>query len=151
MSETARPLSERLGLAIEPDERLSKSRTAPGKDASATRSSGTTPKRCGSGDKTVSRRVRRRRDASRRCADAGANLPAPFALKITVAVFTHDVVVRLAILDAGRLPLDAFWKPAVSNGAYATLNVVDGVWSVERERTDAHLAGIAADEAAQAL
>jgi probable phosphoglycerate mutase len=149
--ETARPLSERLGIAIEPDERLIEIAhgTWEGRlrdeiernDAETMRKWRQDPSHVAFVDGETLSQVRGRWREF-----AGA-----LRAEDTVAVFTHDVVVRLAILDAGRLPLDAFWKPAVSNGAYATLNVVDGVWSVERERTDAHLAGIAADEAAQAL
>ncbi|HVA33035.1 MAG TPA: histidine phosphatase family protein, partial [Candidatus Baltobacteraceae bacterium] len=34
-------------------------------------------------------------------------------------VVTHDVVVRLAILNAMRAPLADLWKPRVENGGYA--------------------------------
>jgi len=149
--ETARPLADRLGLAVESDERLIEIAhgTWEGRlraeiernDAETMRKWRQDPSHVAFVDGETLSQVRERWRA--------------FASELrgegTIAVFTHDVVVRLAILDANGLPLDAFWKPAVSNGAYATLNFVDGVWSVERERTDDHLSGIAADAAVQAL
>lgn len=68
-----------------------------------------------------------------------------------VAVVTHDVVVRIAILQALGMPYSQLWKPRVSNGAYATFVVELGRWALATECSDAHLAGLLADTSGQAL
>lgn len=66
-----------------------------------------------------------------------------------VAIVTHDVVVRLAIVDAQERPLDDLWKPRVVNGGYAEF--APHTWKLLRECADAHLAGLTVDTASQAL
>ena len=71
--------------------------------------------------------------------------------KNDVAVVTHDVLVRLALLDATRQPLSRLWEPRVCNGAYARFAVDDGVWRVLDECVDDHLGALLVDTARQAL
>ncbi|HUA09731.1 MAG TPA: histidine phosphatase family protein [Candidatus Acidoferrales bacterium] len=67
-----------------------------------------------------------------------------------VAIVTHDVVVRLAILMASQQPLARLWEPRVLNGGYAVFR--NGArWALERECVSEHLAGLVVDTAAQAL
>lgn len=68
-----------------------------------------------------------------------------------VAVVTHDVLVRLAILDASGRDLSRLWEPRVVNGGYARLELRAGALRVIDECVDAHLAGILVDTARQAL
>ena len=70
----------------------------------------------------------------------------------TVVIVTHDVLVRLAILDATGRGINDLWEPRVVNGGYARFAVSDdGRWELETECIDTHLAGIAADPGLQAL
>lgn len=66
-------------------------------------------------------------------------------------VVTHDILVRLAILDAtGRGPRD-LWVPRVLNCGYARFEVRGGRWHLLDECIDAHLTGLPVDTTAQAL
>jgi len=66
-----------------------------------------------------------------------------------VAVVTHDVIARVAILAATQRPLAQLWQPRVVNGGYAEF--VPGSWTVVRECVDEHLGDLAVDTRAQAL
>ena len=68
-----------------------------------------------------------------------------------VAVLTHDVLVRLAILDATKRELSRLWEPRVVNGGYARLDLRAGELRMLDECIDSHLAGILVDTARQAL
>ncbi len=68
-----------------------------------------------------------------------------------IAVITHDVLVRLAILDASGRGLQWLWEPRVVNGGYARLELRDGRLALLDECIDSHLAGILVDTTRQAL
>jgi broad specificity phosphatase PhoE len=68
-----------------------------------------------------------------------------------VAIITHDVLVRLAILDAAKRPLSELWIPRVVNGGYAVLGLENGGTALLDECVDAHLQGLLVDTGAQAL
>ena len=68
-----------------------------------------------------------------------------------LAVVTHDVIVRVAILWAGDRSLSALWQPRVSNGGYAILRVEPDSRQLLEECRDAHLTGLVADASRQAL
>lgn len=68
-----------------------------------------------------------------------------------VAVVTHDVLVRLALLNAQERPLSQLWEPQVRNGAYARFAVDRGVWRVLDACVDEHLGDLLVDTARQAL
>jgi len=68
-----------------------------------------------------------------------------------VAIVTHDVLVRLAILDASGRELSQLWEPRVVNGGYARMELEDGELRLIDECVDAHLSGILVDTARQAL
>jgi probable phosphoglycerate mutase len=68
-----------------------------------------------------------------------------------VCVVTHDVLVRVAILDATGRGLEQFWEPRVVNGGYARFAVEGGTWQLLDECVDAHLAGMLVDASSQAL
>lgn len=70
---------------------------------------------------------------------------------VPTLIVTHDAVVRVALLDGLGEDLRAFWRTRVENGAYAIFDVEDGRWTLIDERVDAHLAGLRADTATQAL
>ena len=68
-----------------------------------------------------------------------------------IAVVTHDVLVRLAIVDATGQPLSRLWDARVRNGAYARFAVTNGVWRVLDECVEGHLGELLVDTARQAL
>jgi len=68
-----------------------------------------------------------------------------------VVVVTHDVLVRLAILAAANGTLRDLWKPAARNGGYALLEKVQTSWRLREECHDRHLGGLIADTTRQAL
>ncbi len=67
-----------------------------------------------------------------------------------VAIVTHDVIVRLAILGATGAPLAALWEPRVVNGGYAVFRG-GGSWELLDACVDAHLGALTVDTATQAL
>jgi len=67
-----------------------------------------------------------------------------------VAIVTHDVIVRLAIVDATGEPLAHLWEPRVVNGGYACFRG-GGSWELVAACVDAHLGEHAVDIASQAL
>lgn len=71
--------------------------------------------------------------------------------KTATLVLTHDAVARVALCAAQGLGLDAFWHVRAANGAYAEYDVDGERWRVVHEIVDAHLDGLRADPAKQAL
>lgn len=67
-----------------------------------------------------------------------------------VAIVTHDVIVRCAILGAMRRPLAHLWDARVRNGAYARFRG-GGSWELLDACVDAHLGDLLVDTATQAL
>jgi phosphoserine phosphatase len=67
-----------------------------------------------------------------------------------VAIVTHDVIVRLAILAAAQRPLAQLWEPRVVNGGYARFRG-GGSWELFDACVDAHLGEFVVDTTAQAL
>jgi len=67
-----------------------------------------------------------------------------------IAIVTHDVIVRLAILEGMGAPLAALWQPRVVNGGYAVFRG-RGSWEVLDACVDDHLGALAVDTATQAL
>lgn len=76
---------------------------------------------------------------------------ASFDPRADTLIVTHDVVVRLAILEAMGETVAQLWRPKVVNAGYAEFHVEDGRWRLEAECVASHLAGLAADLGAQAL
>lgn len=71
--------------------------------------------------------------------------------KDDVVLVTHDVLVRLAILDATGGSLAMLWEAQVRNGAYARFAVDAGSWKLLDECCDVHLDGLRVDPTFQAL
>lgn len=67
-----------------------------------------------------------------------------------IAIVTHDVIVRIAILTATQRPLAALWEPRVVNGGFARFRG-GGSWELLDGCVDAHLGSLIVDTAAQAL
>ena len=66
-------------------------------------------------------------------------------------VTSHDAVVRVAILAAADRPLDDFWKVRAENGAFARFAPDRPTWSLVEECHVEHLADARASIAKQAL
>ena len=66
-------------------------------------------------------------------------------------VVTHDVLVRLAVLEATGRGLAELWQPRVRNGGYAVLKKTEAGWALAQECCDEHLDGLLADAGRQAL
>jgi broad specificity phosphatase PhoE len=67
-----------------------------------------------------------------------------------VAIVTHDVIVRLAILTATGTALSELWKPRVVNGGYALFRGGRS-WELLDACVDTHLGALTVDTASQAL
>jgi len=66
-------------------------------------------------------------------------------------VVTHDVVVRVALLEAMSNELEDYWRLRVENGAISTLESMAGRLGVVEPNAVEHLAGLHADAREQAL
>ncbi len=66
-------------------------------------------------------------------------------------VMTHDVVVRIALLDRSGRPISELRHVRALNASYAEFEIEDGRWTLLHECVDRHLAGLAADLTRQAL
>ncbi|HKU68228.1 MAG TPA: histidine phosphatase family protein [Candidatus Baltobacteraceae bacterium] len=64
---------------------------------------------------------------------------------------THDIVVRLALLERTGRPMEDLRHVRALNAAYALFEVSAGAWTLRRECVGEHLSGLAADPEKQAL
>jgi phosphoserine phosphatase len=149
--ETARPIAQRLGVALELDERLVE--IAHGawegrlradlerEDPSRMQLWRSAPQaaRFEGGESVV--------EVAARWRSFAATCPAD----VTTIVVTHDILVRLAILAATNRPFARLWNVPAENGAYALFEVHNGAWRLLDECRNEHLAGIRADLSRQAL
>jgi len=76
---------------------------------------------------------------------------ADFVADIPTLIVTHDVVVRLAILEAQGRALDDLWNVHVENAAFAVFDVHNGTWTLIEENVNDHLATLRAATEKQAL
>jgi len=66
-------------------------------------------------------------------------------------IMTHDVVVRMALIQSAGGELQTFWQRRVANCAFAVFDVRGHRWLLEQECVSQHMSGIAADASRQAL
>lgn len=66
-------------------------------------------------------------------------------------LLTHDIVVRVALLERTGCPMEELRRVHVLNAAYARFEVCEGVWSLREECVSAHLEDLTADPERQAL
>jgi len=71
--------------------------------------------------------------------------------KTNVVVVTHDVLVRIAILEATGRSLAHLWEPRVINGGFATLWAGGDGLQLREECSVGHLKDLVVDVAQQAL
>jgi phosphoserine phosphatase len=146
--ETARPIAEAHGLSLEIDERLLE--IAHGDWEGRLRSE------IRSGDPHLWEEWRTRPEAVRfRGGESVGDVLArwrAFARDLrdeNTVVVTHDVVVRLAILDSQGLDAAHLWSPRVVNGGFAVFETKP--FRLLEECVSGHLHGLEVDPASQAL
>jgi probable phosphoglycerate mutase len=76
---------------------------------------------------------------------------ADFDPRVNTVLFTHDIVVRVALLERAGRSMDELRRVHALNAAYAHFQVADGVWTLRSECVSDHLTGLAADPEKQAL
>ena len=64
---------------------------------------------------------------------------------------THDIIVRLAVLERTGRGIEGLRTVRALNAAYAEFSVEEGTWELLAECVGAHLAGLRADPERQAL
>jgi phosphoserine phosphatase len=74
-----------------------------------------------------------------------------FDAAVDALLMTHDVVVRIAVLERTGRSIAELRSVRALNAAYAEFNVSGGTWTLVQECIDSHLAGLAADPERQAL
>ena len=76
---------------------------------------------------------------------------AAFDASADTLLMTHDVVVRIAILERTGRGIEQLRTVRALNAAYGEFEVSGDTWTLRRECVDEHLAGLAADPERQAL
>jgi probable phosphoglycerate mutase len=70
---------------------------------------------------------------------------------VPTLLVTHDAIVRVALLDIARRPLEDFWSTRVENAAYAIAEVEGERWTLLEESVSLHLSENRAAIESQAL
>lgn len=70
---------------------------------------------------------------------------------VDTLLVTHDIVVRIALLERAGRSMEELRRVHALNAAYARFEVSGGVWTLREECVSGHLAGLAADPERQAL
>lgn len=76
---------------------------------------------------------------------------ATFDPRVNTLIVTHDIVVRLAVLERTDHPMEELRSVRAMNAAYTRFEVRDGVWTLCEESASDHLSGLTADLERQAL
>lgn len=74
-----------------------------------------------------------------------------FDPSVDTVLFTHDIVVRIALLERTNRPLGDLRTVRALNAAYAQFDASESGWAVVHECVSDHLAGLAANLDGQAL
>jgi probable phosphoglycerate mutase len=74
-----------------------------------------------------------------------------FDPRVDTLLVTHDIVVRIALLERSGRPMEQLRQVHALNAAYARFEVSDGAWTLREDCVAAHLAGLSADPEKQAL
>lgn len=74
-----------------------------------------------------------------------------FDPNVDTLLMTHDVVVRIAVLERTGRSIDALRTLRALNAAYAEFEVRDGTWTLLQDCVDLHLSELPADLSRQAL
>lgn len=74
-----------------------------------------------------------------------------FSANVDTLLMTHDVVVRIAVLERTGRPISELRTVRALNAAYAEFDVANGDWDLVQDCVDGHLAEFSADLGRQAL
>jgi phosphoserine phosphatase len=149
--ETARPIAERLGVALELDERLIEIAHGPWEGRLRVELEREDPARMAMW-RSEPQAVQFEGGESVGGVDARwRSFAAACPANLDTIVVTHDILVRLAILAATNRPFARLWDAPAENGAYALFEVGNGQWRLLDECCSEHLAGMRADLNRQAL
>ncbi len=74
-----------------------------------------------------------------------------FDPSVNTLLVTHDIVVRLALLERSGRAMQELRTVHALNAAYARFDVENGAWTLREECVATHLAGLSADPEQQAL
>lgn len=74
-----------------------------------------------------------------------------FDPRVDTLLVTHDIVVRIALLERAGRSMEELRHVHALDAAYAHFEVSDGMWTLREECVADHLAGLAADPERQAL
>lgn len=74
-----------------------------------------------------------------------------FDPRVNTLLLTHDIVVRIALLERAGRPMEELRQVHALNAAYAHFEVARRQWTLREECVSAHLADLAADPEKQAL
>lgn len=149
--ETARPVAQRLGIALEFDQRLIEIAHGPWEGRLRVEIEREDPSRMHvwrSAPQTV------QFEGGESLADVDArwrSFAAACPADLDTIVVTHDLLIRLAILAATNRPFAQLWDALAENGAYALFDVDNRRWRLVTECSAAHLGGLRADLSRQAL
>ena len=69
----------------------------------------------------------------------------------TIALFSHDAVQRVVLLDSLGIPFDRFWEWRIENASVTVLEYDGTSFELALLNDTAHLAGVCADYESQAL
>jgi broad specificity phosphatase PhoE len=127
---TAKPVADRLNVAIETDDRLVEIAHGTWEGRLRDEIAANDPARYGAWREDPAHVAF---EGGERVTDVLARWRA-FAAALrpscTTLVVTHDAVVRVALVAAQRRALDTFWEGAVENGAYAAFEVDGERWTL---------------------
>lgn len=90
-------------------------------------------------------------ESLREVADRWERFVSTFGPEADTLIVTHDIVVRLAILERTGRTFEALRSVRALNAAYAQFEVSGGHWTLQSACVVDHLAGLAADPERQAL
>lgn len=76
---------------------------------------------------------------------------ARFEPRENTVLYTHDIVVRIALLERAGRPLEDLRHVRALNAAYAHFQLDGGEWTLRSECVADHLSGLSADHERQAL
>jgi probable phosphoglycerate mutase len=148
---TARPTAERLNLRVETDDRLIEIAHGTWEGRMRDEIAANDPERYRAWREDPAHVAFEGGESIRQVLERWNDFARALEPDVPTLVLTHDAVVRVALVAASGRSLDAFWETRVENGAYAVLDVTGATWTLIEDRATAHLAGIRASTAGQAL
>jgi len=148
---TARPSAEALGVTVETDERLTEIAHGTWEGRLREEIAENDPERYRMWRHDPAHVRFERGESIAEVLERWRAFAASFRPRTPALVVTHDAVIRVAIVAAKGLGLEAFWNGRVENGAYSEFDVTAAGWSLLRENVADHLGPLRASTEGQAL